>query len=298
MPFQTYQLALELIRKDRVQKTKEINAKLKKLEGTQRIPGIKPDDRRIQSLKRYLEYLKIQLDMNNPRVKYNFDRGIIGLHKPIYRFLLDRKWREYRRPILMQRLTQMHIMPDVLPEIEPVVDVQVRFRGKDVQPGAFVDSLQSEVSPTFKIIPFTEKPMYCTMAVVDPDVPNTEKDGFDYRLHWLVSNIRVSPHNTQAIGVTAHSSDTIVKWLPPHVQKGIPYQRYAMIVFRQQDKMDVSLMKGNTERRGFIMRSFQQKNQLVPIGAFMWRGKWDENTKQVMQRNGLEGWDKMFVRKN
>ena len=99
------------------------------------------------------------------------------MNKPVYRFLLNRKWREYRRPILMQRLTQMHVVPDVLPTLDPVVDVQVRFRGHDVQPGAFVDSLQSELPPTLKVIPFTEGEMLCTVAVVDSGEHNSASDG-------------------------------------------------------------------------------------------------------------------------
>ena len=81
---------------------------------------------------------------------------------------MDRKWREYRRPVLMQRLTQMNVIPDVLPKIDPVVEVQVRFRGKGIQPGAMVDSLQTERPPTFKVIPFTRDKKLCTVVVVDP----------------------------------------------------------------------------------------------------------------------------------
>jgi large subunit ribosomal protein L35 len=92
---------------------------------------------------------------------------IVGMQKPVYRFLLNRKWREYRRPILMQRLTQMHVVPDLLPQIDPVVDVQVRFQGKDVQPGAYVESLQSETPPTFKVFAFEAGQMLCTVAIVD-----------------------------------------------------------------------------------------------------------------------------------
>jgi large subunit ribosomal protein L35 len=89
------------------------------------------------------------------------------MNKPIYRFLMNRKWREYRRPVLMQRLKQMHLTPDLLPKIDPVVDVQVRFAGRDVAPGKIVDSLQSERAPTIKIIPFTPGTKYYTVVVVD-----------------------------------------------------------------------------------------------------------------------------------
>lgn len=86
---------------------------------------------------------------------------------------MNRKWREYRRPVLMQRLTQMNVVPDLLPKIDPVVDVQVRFRGRDVQPGAFVESLQSNMPPTFKVIPFEAGEMLCTVAIVDIGAPST-----------------------------------------------------------------------------------------------------------------------------
>lgn len=124
------------------------------------------------------------------------------------------------------------------------------------------------------------------------------KDSFDYRLHWLVSNIKISPKQTQAVGTTADPSDTVMNWLPPHVQKGSPYHRYAMIVLKQPGRLDADKLKAKNQKRdGFILRGFQAKNQLETIGAFMWRGQWDEGTKQVMQENGLEGWDKMLVRR-
>lgn len=67
----------------------------------------------------------------------------------------------------MQRLTQMHVIPDVLPTIDPVVDVQVRFKGKDVQPGAIMHTLRTEQQPTLKIIPFKPGEMLCTIGVMD-----------------------------------------------------------------------------------------------------------------------------------
>ncbi|KAF8246361.1 PEBP-like protein, partial [Wilcoxina mikolae CBS 423.85] len=297
MPFQTYQLALDIIKKDRIEKVAAVNAQRERIANVLKKPGMTPDSHRVKEMRAHLEYLRVQSDMNNPRVKYNFDRGIIGMQKPVYRFLLNRKWREYRRPILMQRLTQMNVVPDLLPQIDPVVDVQVRFQGRDVQPGAYVESIQSETPPTFKVFPFEAGQMLCTVAIVDLDVPNVEKDRFDYRLHWLVSNIHISPAQTQAIGTGAQPSDTIVDWLPPHVQKGSPYHRYAMIVFKQPGSIDVSPLKGNIKRDGFVLRSFQSKQKLETIGAFMWRGQWDAHTTQLMQKHGLEGWDKMFVRK-
>lgn len=93
------------------------------------------------------------------------------MNKPVYRFLLEKKWRSMRRPVLMQRLTQMHVIPDVLPSVDPRVDVQVRFAGRDTAPGMFVGSKNSERPPTLKIIPFRQGEKLCTVAVVDPGMP-------------------------------------------------------------------------------------------------------------------------------
>lgn len=112
------------------------------------------------------------------------------------------------------------------------------------------------------------------------------------------SNISISPTQTQALGVGAAPSDTIVKYLPPHVQKGSPYHRYGMIVFQQPGKIDAqALRKTSIKREEFNLRSFMAKQNLETIGAYMWRSVWDENMKDVMIRNNLPGWDKMFIRR-
>jgi len=50
------------------------------------------------------------------------------------------------------------------------------------------------------------------------------------------------------------------------------------------------------KRDTFYLRSFQDKHKLTAIGAFLWRGVWDEGTKDVMKRNNLPGWDVRFER--
>lgn len=245
-----------------------------------------------------------------------------------------------RRPILMQRLTQMNVVPDVLPNVDPIVDVQVRFVGKDTRPGVFVKSKDSERPPTFKIIPFRQGENLCTVAVIDPGTichfqfvvmrrlflmlmgalqmsPMWRRIDFDTGYIGLCSsplspppqvlsftyspssNIFISPSQTQAIGTGAKPSDTIVPYLPPHVQKGSPYHRYSMFVFKQPDdqRIDPTTLVGKIDRETFNMRNFQAKHKLETIGAFMWRGEWDEGTKQIMQKHNLPGWDIMYTRR-
>jgi hypothetical protein len=91
--------------------------------------------------------------------------------KPIYRYLADRKWREYQRKIIVQRIEQLGIVPDVLPFFEPTAEVRLAFRQKNVQPGEFVDSRISEVPPRLKVQVFDKGERLVTIVVIDSDVP-------------------------------------------------------------------------------------------------------------------------------
>jgi len=82
MPFQAYQLALEIIREDRAEKMQQIKQTQERLSRALAAPGVNPKARHILSLKRHLDRLRILADANNPRVKYNFDNGISTYRLP------------------------------------------------------------------------------------------------------------------------------------------------------------------------------------------------------------------------
>lgn len=76
MPFQTYQLALDVIRKDREEKLVKIKEERDRIAKVILYKKLSPQSREVISMTRYLEGLKIKADINNPRVKYNFDTGV------------------------------------------------------------------------------------------------------------------------------------------------------------------------------------------------------------------------------
>lgn len=76
MPFQTYQLALDVIRKDRAEKLSMITAERAKIARVIKFKGLTLQSVEVRSMLRYIEDLKIKADINNPRVKYNFDTGL------------------------------------------------------------------------------------------------------------------------------------------------------------------------------------------------------------------------------
>lgn len=236
------------------------------------------------------------------------------MNKPIYRHLADRKWREYKRKVLVQRITQMNVVPDILPAVDPVVSTSLMFGRRKVQHGEIVDSRVSEIPPFLNIQPYDKGERLYTIAVVDPDVPNVKKDGFDYRCHYLASNVRITPTETMVrLGDLSEEEQVIQPWLAPYSQKGLPYQRLAIFIMEQTayeptadgtaqrcQEIDVAKIKQAgryTKRDGFILRSFATTQNLKPVGVDLFRTVYDEGTVGVMERAGILGNDVEFKRK-
>jgi len=222
------------------------------------------------------------------------------MKKPIYRYLAERKWQEYPRKVQVQRINQMNVIPDVVPAVDPILDIKVAFGRRSFAPGDYVPSRVSEEPPRLTLQPFEKGDKLITVAVVDPDVPNFETDSFDSRCHFLASNITISP--TQAVvdlAKLASDSQVLLSWLPPHAQKGSPYHRLSIVVLQQKDNIpiDVAAAAKMVQRGGFSVRSFMSRHLLKPISASLFRTIWDENTTAVMAKAGLEGADIELKRK-
>lgn len=224
------------------------------------------------------------------------------MSRPIYRFLADRKWRTRRRLIVMQRITQMHVIPDILPSMNPTADVSVSFgRNGAVQPGDFVPSTTSETPPRIDVQLFDKHERLVSVAVVDPDVPNLATDAFDHRCHFLAANVRISATSpTISLHDLSAEGNTIQEWLPPTAQKGSPYHRLAVFVLEQpnQQVLDVEAAKKKAGARvGFLLRSFVDRHALLPIGVHMFRTQWDEGMDGVMGRLGEDAASEMELKR-
>lgn len=213
------------------------------------------------------------------------------MNKPIYRFLADRKWREYRRKILVQRISQFKVVADVLPYCDPTVDIKMKFGRNNVQAGDFVDSAVSENPCQLFIQSFEKENKMITIAIVDSDVPNVATDSFDSRCHFLATNIQLSP-TTPHIDLGKLSTDQIlVPWTAPTAQKGSPYHRLSIVVLQQKNNISIDreIAAKNIKQNDFQVRSLMTKHLLQPVGATLFRTKWDENMSAVMGRAGIDG---------
>lgn len=339
MPYQCFQEARKFLLEDRQEKLKQIQTQREKMARIQ-AQEVAPQDesyrqKRLTSMRKRLEELKIHADINDPLVKKRFEDGngeydieIIELQltcvgdmsKPIFRYLADRKWRDYERKIVEERITQMNVIPDVLPEIDLVVQTQLGFKDRTVRPhrrmqhGQILQARETEHAPNITIQPFDRGARLVTIAVVNHDVPDVASDGFRTRCHFLAVNIPISPTETQ-VDLAALSQDQIVhSWLPAWAQKGLPYQRMAVFVLEQPLKedaeaephatrsrnLDAAELQTNVKygtRDGFSLRALTTRYRLTPVGADLYRTVWDETTPGVMERAGLVGAEVEFKRK-
>lgn len=190
----------------------------------------------------------------------------------------------------------MHIVPDVVPFLDPIAEVTLAFGRRVVHPGEFVDSLVSEKPARLRIQVFDKGERLVTIVLVDPDVPNEATDGFTYRCHFLAVNVPVSPTLT-SIPLSRLGEQTALTWLPPFAQKGAPYHRLSIFILQQsKGKLDLEAIK-KVNRDDFKLQSFNDRYALTPVGVNMFRSRWDENTDGVMERAGMEGADIEFHRK-
>ena len=162
------------------------------------------------------------------------------MNKPIYRHLADKKWRSYRRKILLQRIEQMNVTPDVLAKIDPTVEtklfVQDRANAKKLRRvlhGDMVESRLSEKAPVLHVQPYQKGYKLYTIAVINPDVPDVASDAFDRRCHFLACNIPIGPTGKLLYLQNLPEEKVVLPWLPAYSQKGAPYQRMSILVLQQ-----------------------------------------------------------------
>ena len=191
----------------------------------------------------------------------------------------------------MQRIEQFHLVPDLLPHLNPTAEVSIGFGRRNVTAGDFVDSRVSEMPARLKVQVFDKGARLVSIAVVDPDVPNEAKDTFESRCHYLAVNVPLAP-DRQSVPMRnlKQEEHVVLPWLAPFSQKGAPYHRLAVFVLQQRESQVLnleSLKEGKLgKREGWSLPSFAEPLKLNPIGVSMFRTVWDEGADGVARRAG------------
>ncbi|RKP24584.1 hypothetical protein SYNPS1DRAFT_29658 [Syncephalis pseudoplumigaleata] len=227
-----YQLAIRMLREQRERKL----AEAQQLE--QELQSITGQDAYAQGRRRILQgaifKLKVQAEKDQPETLERLKQEQYDLAQPVFRHLRRQHWHTVRRNKLMERATQMHVLPDVLPpSTRPDVDVQLAFDGPATMPFVHGDVVSTECTlkpPTVHAQCFHDATRLYTLLLVDPDDPYPEMRTYRTRVHWLVMNI---PLDLMTSTIAADAGQTVLPYLPPHPAKGTKKHRYTLILLEQ-----------------------------------------------------------------
>ncbi|KAK6198183.1 putative mitochondrial ribosomal protein of the large subunit [Scheffersomyces amazonensis] len=252
------------------------------------------------NLKNTLDKLKIEAEKENPEVLYNVNYNSsdsLDKSHPVYRYYLKDKWQNQGLMLTMQRLETLHVIPDTLPTFEPSVEVKVKFpHNKDpefgnwITPGDILPAFAVEQPPTISIQEFDRidgQDLY-TIVLVNPDTPDLVKNSFSTTLHYGLTNVSLNNvDNIIGSEKLLENQDSIIfkPYLPILPEKNAgKYQRACLWVFKQTKELtDLSKI----EREDFNIRSFSKLNDLIPVGAHVWRQHFDRSVPSIREKYGL-----------
>ncbi|KAF8168368.1 phosphatidylethanolamine-binding protein [Crassisporium funariophilum] len=269
-------------------------------------------DQELEKMLEKLHIVEVQSEVNLPNVRWKVNNAMADMSKIEHRHLVEQKWRkDGALHLLMERLYQMNVVPDVLPELNPNIDLHVVARTtprefleskkvrKAVEPGAFLKPKQTLDAPKLHVNVFHADERLYTMLLVDPDVPNPESESFTTYLHWMKPNIALSASSPSRIP----NLNTHTRYIPPHPQRGSPYHRYICLLLPQPPlgaseytltaasratgptsvHLDIPIVS-ETERFGFNIREFMRRWNLSGAkggAGHMWREIWDEDVTAI-----------------
>ncbi|KAI5734578.1 hypothetical protein M8J77_008309 [Diaphorina citri] len=158
----------------------------------------------------------------------------------------------------------------------PVVMLDVGYQGEDgkiipVHRGNIVTPTQALSKP---IVDFKSSPdALWTLNFIGMDGHLEDPDS--QYIHWLVSNIP---------GNEIHKGDEVCKYFQPFPLRGLGYQRYAFLLYKQKTPIKLDVIKGvSPKERTFNNEAFYRKHQdnLTPAGLSFFQSTWDRSVTKV-----------------
>ncbi|KAH9921345.1 PEBP-like protein [Fomitopsis serialis] len=290
-----YDLALQYIEED----SKALKVELEEVRKALQAAETAGDVQRGQELSEKARIIEIQSEVNLPDVRWKTMNGMADMSQLSYRHLSEKRWREDGvLDLLMERIHQMNVVPDLLADLRPTIDLRLNFpepppedtyrrtrvkrRYQKVEPGIYLLPEQTWRPPMlYTTVWHTDTRLY-TLFMVDLDVPNEATQSFQAYLHWMQPNIPLSAFSTSPISIPHPHTH----YIPPHPQQGTPYHRYAVLMLPQASPTEPLKLPKISEaaRLGFNFRTFAEEHGFDGSkggGAHMWREVWDETVSKI-----------------
>ncbi|RKP40175.1 phosphatidylethanolamine-binding protein, partial [Dimargaris cristalligena] len=227
---------------------------------------------------------EVEAEIYSAETLWNFSHNKADLNVPVYHYLAHQQFQTEYLPILTQRITQMFVVPDVLPPsaVRPELKLQLTYPAAPETPftaGVVLEPKHTLETPTVSVVPFHQDTRLYTLVMVDPDHPNQTTQRYEERCHWLATNLALS------VSIASPATfDTVLPYLPPHPAQGSKRHRYTFLLLEQpnggRDRLEVKLA---TESRDFNTRSFCAEHGLAVRGITFFRAEYDESVRGVYE---------------
>ncbi|KAJ4485388.1 phosphatidylethanolamine-binding protein [Lentinula aciculospora] len=218
----------------------------------------------LESLRQKYHIISVQSQVNLPSTRWTVANAQLDPWNHAHLHLAEQRWRgQGALDLLMERLHQMYVVPDLLPGIHPSLDLHVtvpyplnkQFKrsmksgGKSivgVEPGSFLSPTQTARAPGLWAHAWHSDVRLYTMVMLDPDRPDEKTRSFTTYLHWMKPNIPISAVTQPRAFIPSPLLNSHTKYVPPHPQHGTMYHRYTILLLPQPPKTVYSL---NTEAK-------------------------------------------------
>lgn len=251
----------------------------KRLEALKAKAGNKPTPEQAERINK----LEIDAWINDPATRRLFRQtdGHGYMDRPVIRALAERKWKkEGELDLVMQRLFQLGVIPDLLPDIQPTAALRLAAE-QEIEAGSVQPSSLFASPPNLRLQlfhhpaePTSSSPapeaLY-TLLMIDPDSPNHEDHSFTQRLHYAKSDIPLSILSGETNLISAAGNE-LVSYEPPAPARGSGKHRYVFVVVKQGESKAAA-----PARENFDLRSFLSENKLendAVVAATLIRSEW------------------------
>jgi phosphatidylethanolamine-binding protein (PEBP) family uncharacterized protein len=164
-------------------------------------------------------------------------------------------------------LKKYEVIPDVVDEFTPSVELKVSFPKGDSKNGnLFAASDLHYIEPDVIFTP-PDKNAFYTLVKVDPDAPSRTNHSQREWRHWLVVNIP---------GHDVNKGEVITPYMGPHPPKDSGAHRYVFLLYKQPDRITPAQLDNSGAHRGkWNVKAFAREFELgAPIGSAFYRAEY------------------------
>ncbi|KAK9712213.1 mitochondrial 54S ribosomal protein YmL35 [Basidiobolus ranarum] len=271
---------LEAHKNETFEQVKAVEAQIEKLK--QESPN---DTQTLEVLAQKKYDLEVDSLLYDPETLWNFKNGQIDMKVPIYRHLKKIQFKQGPLSTLMERITQMNVIPDLLEtSTKPSVDMEIKYPETGVfEPGLILEAKKVYEKPEIAVTNFHEDTKLYTLLMIDPDHPNQEFASYQEKCHWLMTNIPLN-----MVDNVINKGDTILEYLPPHPAKGTKKHRFTFMLLEQPENGQAKIDMQIPESRIIDSREVRKAFDLEPRGVSFFRAEWDSSVSKIYKELGID----------